>query len=638
MFTLATCLLAFLPTHSVLEPLYAGPTTLPVLTDEFEELSPFTAVRMNGEEYEVQFESRWYRLVELNGITASELEEHCKKVFGRKAEKRFAEDLVEVLDGLGFSQARTVDLVLVDLETQAEITRVAVEMTEANRRSVWQARNEAWNAPSRAFVAPAVIHRVTRDHPSHVKREFAALAEPLHFEGWASGKFISREDAMSDLDQLEWHIENEYSYRDMLGVDYRGALDAVRAGLNADVPVGALGMRLGQVLSLFGDGHTRVRGLSGLRPGGLLPVVFQDSQHGVLAIRPDRSGYLDDAFPYIDSIDGRSIEDWLELAASAVAAGSPQFIRRQSLQLMAFFNSLRVEAGDELTDATELSLRSKSGELSNHSIELTLSDPGFVDWPPVAPNRILKGNIGYLCVPDMSSEPQFLAGLVEAMESFRSTAGLIIDARGNGGGSRDALRTLLPYFLDPADGPRVVNIGAYRLRPDDPRGAPDGYLANRAMYPESAAHWSEGELEAIRSAKRRFRPDWKPDPELFSDWHYFVISPGGAYHYESPVVVLLDRGCFSATDIFLGAFSGVPGVTLMGTPSGGGSGRSNSSTLQKSGLRFRLSSMASFRPRGQRYDGVGVEPDIVVQPIASDHLQGGTDSVLEAALESLRKP
>ena len=610
------------------------PSVLRPASGDFEKLSPFTAVRVNGESYDVQFESSWYRLVELNGISAAEFYAHCKRVYGRRAEKRFTEDLVEVLDGLGHKNATAVSLVLDNIETGERVEREKVVMTEANRRLVWLSR-QGEPAP------PIVVKRVTRSHSSNVRPEHARLADPLSWQGWSSGKILTREQAMNDLDQLEWHIENEYSYREMLGVDYKGALDAIRAGLTVDLPLGAFAMRLGQALSLFGDGHTRVRGLGGLRPTGYLPVIFEDSPHGVLAIRPDRSGYLDDAFPIVDAIDGRSIEDWLELAAPSVSAGSPHFVRRQCLQLLAYFNSLRVEAGDELSSETQFLLRNESGEQSSHSVELTFSNPGFVAWPPVTPvtpNRILDGNIGYLRVPEMSSDPEFLTELAQAMESFRETAGLIIDVRENGGGSRDALRTLLPYILDPADGPRVVNIGAYRLRPGDPRNASDGYLSNRAMYPESSAHWSDAELKAIQSAKRRFRPDWKPDTNSFSDWHYLAISAGSQYHYEASVVVLLNGGCFSATDIFLGAFSGVPGVTLMGTSSGGGSGRSQSSTLQKSGLRFRLSSMASFRPKGRRYDGVGVEPDIVVEPIASDHLQDGTDSVLEAALERLRKP
>ena len=69
----------------------------------------------------------------------------------------------------------------------------------------------------------------------------------------------------------------------------------------------------------------------------------------------------------------------------------------------------------------------------------------------------------------------------------------------------------------------------------------------------------------------------------------------------------------------------------------GGKGHEPTRTyLAHSGFELRLSTMASFRPDGTHYDGIGVEPDRVVMPLPTDFLVGGTDSVLEAALDFLR--
>ncbi len=100
------------------------------------------------------------------------------------------------------------------------------------------------------------------------------------------------------------------------------------------------------------------------------------------------------------------------------------------------------------------------------------------------------------------------------------------------------------------------------------------------------------------------------------------------------VVVLMDDGCFSSTDIFLGAFAELPQVTLLGTASGGGSGRARSKRLAHGGVELRLSSMASFRPTS--YDGVGIAPDVVVLPGPTDFVLGGTDAMLEAAIRQLK--
>ncbi|MHC4137953.1 MAG: S41 family peptidase [Planctomycetota bacterium] len=108
-----------------------------------------------------------------------------------------------------------------------------------------------------------------------------------------------------------------------------------------------------------------------------------------------------------------------------------------------------------------------------------------------------------------------------------------------------------------------------------------------------------------------------------------------ASYYGRPVVVLMDVFCFSATDIFLGALDGLRNVTLLGVPSGGGSGRSQAVRLRHSGFDVRVSSMASFQPDGKLYDGNGVAPDVLVEPQATDWI-GRTDTMLEAALKRLR--
>ena len=109
-----------------------------------------------------------------------------------------------------------------------------------------------------------------------------------------------------------------------------------------------------------------------------------------------------------------------------------------------------------------------------------------------------------------------------------------------------------------------------------------------------------------------------------------------AYHYEKPVIVLTDAGCFSATDNFLGALKGEFHITLLGTTSGGGSGRMAEYTLPATRIPLTLCQMASFRANGDLFDGHGVAPDVVVETKPEDHLASGADSILAAALARLK--
>ncbi|MCP4614694.1 MAG: hypothetical protein GY845_38935 [Planctomycetes bacterium] len=71
-------------------------------------------------------------------------------------------------------------------------------------------------------------------------------------------------------------------------------------------------------------------------------------------------------------------------------------------------------------------------------------------------------------------------------------------------------------------------------------------------------------------------------------------------------------------------------------PSGGGSGCSRDYRLRNSHIRVHLSSMVSFQPNGKLYDGNGIQPDVIIEPIPIDFI-GKTDSLLDAAKNSSQR-
>ena len=147
--------------------------------------------------------------------------------------------------------------------------------------------------------------------------------------------------------------------------------------------------------------------------------------------------------------------------------------------------------------------------------------------------------------------------------------------------------------------------------------------------------FDERDRKAIAKFKADFQPQWNPPTDEFSQWHYMVFSKSvddPQFDYQKPVIILKDEYCFSATDIFLGAFKGWPNVTLVGQASGGGSARSESFQLPKSRISITCASMASFQPDGKLYDTNGIEPDIVVLRPPEYYLTGGDDVTLKKAI------
>jgi hypothetical protein len=492
-------------------------------------------------------------------------------------------------------------------------------------------------------------HRVCREHANTVAKEFEYLRRRFDFNPpWDSWQ--SRARAQEDLDELEWLLENRYSYLHLKGVDYKVALDSIRCSLGDGINRSLFGYQLSKFIALFGDGHSRVAS-SSVRLGsfcsGYPPFLIEESAGRLVAFKPDRSDFVDPDFPFIRAIDSVSVDKWLQAAELTVAKGSPQFIRYNTIRNLRYIEALRKELGLSESETVEVQLESADG-LSTRQLVLPIVDVGpiYGFWPrleneitsrqDIRPeSRILQSNIGYLRIVMMLAEPEFCDDLIEAMGRFRSTDGLIIDQRTNGGGSRTPLRVLLPFFMARSDLPHVVNVAAYRL---GTKNIKENFKA-RYLYPASSWRWSKVERDVIGRFAKMFKPEWTPPKDRFSQWHYFMVSPSKDeryYHYKKPVVILMDRGNFSACDIFLGAFKGWKNFTLMGQPSGGGSGCRKEYRLSNSGIGVRLSRMASFRPNGRLYDGNGIQPDIFVESVPTDFI-GKTDTVLDTAIKYISR-
>jgi C-terminal processing protease CtpA/Prc len=96
----------------------------------------------------------------------------------------------------------------------------------------------------------------------------------------------------------------------------------------------------------------------------------------------------------------------------------------------------------------------------------------------------------------------------------------------------------------------------------------------------------------------------------------------------------MNSKCFSATDIFLAGLKGMNNITLLGSPSGGGSGGSESFKLGSTPIQLTLSSMASFQSNGKLFDGNGVDPDKLLYHVP-EYFIGLHDNVLEEALKMI---
>ena len=186
--------------------------------------------------------------------------------------------------------------------------------------------------------------RPERAHPAEPKPEFKALCRD--FEHLASSPRIPRAKLEEDLDYLELRLENCYSYVDRRGIDYRGALDAVRASLAEETPIAVFALRTSMLFCLFGDAHTAFAlSVGSLLPRGYAPFNAGSRQGRIFVHSPGRTAFINPECPFLVKLDGVPIEKWLQAANPIIPQGSPQFVQDKQLESLLLINYLRRELG-----------------------------------------------------------------------------------------------------------------------------------------------------------------------------------------------------------------------------------------------------------------------------------------------------
>jgi len=584
-------------------------STLTALQD-WKRVAPYEGLRWNGDAAEVRVDDAWYELAAIDGVTTADLLRAARTRYGGKWEERFAEDIYEVMVGAGHEPGATVSLDLVDLATRAKVHRDGVSMDAAKRRELMRARREANSAARRPTDAAA-------------RRPQAPLA---------------RADAKADLAHLSAELRGGYSYWFRGGADFERRRAEIEAALPETTTVGRFARDVQELLALLGDGHTQLQDFDEQVPPGWLPFLVEAADGRFVALKPERDGFVDDAHRELVALDGRPLAEWLAAAARFAARGHEEFVRRESMRSLRRLALLREVLGLPAAPKVKVTLAAADGRRRELELDVAERKPVYGIWPRAKTHRLDDGT-GYLRIESMEKDPAFLARLGADLNAFANAPGLVIDVRGNGSGSQTALRELLPRLMRVDEPLAIVNVAARRVVAGEPADGPEGSLVDRFLFPATASTWSAEERAGVAAFLAKFRPSVALPARDFTAWHVMGVRAAlqvGAKRIAGPVVVLQDGGCFSATDVFLAALHGRSGVTTVGTISGGGSGRAQRLALPRSGLQLRASTMASFRPDGSAYDGVGIAPDVVVAPAAED-LVGRGDAQLDAARRELAK-
>jgi peptidase S41-like protein/tricorn protease-like protein len=222
--------------------------------------------------------------------------------------------------------------------------------------------------------------------------------------------------------------------------------------------------------------------------------------------------------------------------------------------------------------------------------------------------RELTPSVGYLRIESFEDGPKVVARVDRAFADLDGYGSLVIDLRGNGGGTLSAAMRLGDYIL-----PHAQPVGYFASR--------DGLTRRRARsidqldpsaLPVFAGYTSEDLAREMAGAGA------------------LMLTTGGRAPraYRGRVVVLIDEYCFSAGEALASVVKETRAATLVGRRTPGA--MLSASEVSVGGGWTLLLPVWDFRtPRGVRVEGRGVEPDIAVQERA------GEDADISAALKFL---
>lgn len=195
-------------------------------------------------------------------------------------------------------------------------------------------------------------------------------------------------------------------------------------------------------------------------------------------------------------------------------------------------------------------------------------------------SELLFGYISYGSFSNSIGNIPFIFAL------FEQADGIILDVRGNGGGSVENSNKLVSYFL------KEKTLVGYTSHKTGPR-----------------------------------RHDFsKPKP-------LYITPDEDASWTKKPLIILQDRSSYSATNDFLYKVNLADNAIRMGQVSGGGTGMPATSELPN-GWRVRYSAVKSYDHEMKQYEA-GLKPDIFVENESYLDNPGARDNILISAIIKL---
>ncbi len=343
------------------------------------------------------------------------------------------------------------------------------------------------------------------------------------------------------------------------------------------------------------DGHTVVYFSSGaFETPGFSPFTTVLLPEG-LYVRSVESRELADAGmrrgQKIVAVNGESPEVWaLRELKPYVCSSTPQWTLHEMFD---GYNFSRVRKGTPMV----LTLENTDG--SQFSLSHKVNEPQWDSSLGIRPElefKVVDKKIGLLTIPHFQNN-ETTAFFDSVFPRISQTDGLIIDLRGNGGGNSGYADHIARHLID---------------RPI----ATDRWITR--VYNPAFASWGLKE-------------------ETYSAQQDSMMPLDGIKPYLKPVVLLTDRGTFSAAEDFTALLKSAGRITQIGTATGGSTGNGVRVSLTGIGqIMANICSKHDVAPDGTEFVGIGLIPDVVIEESAKSYFDTKRDDLISAAIRHLK--
>ena len=338
-----------------------------------------------------------------------------------------------------------------------------------------------------------------------------------------------------------------------------------------------------EFLATLHNGHTMFLDMALVQQGGSLPFtarfvtgkwVITESQNP--EVKPG---------DVLESIDGRPFEQFFEEQRRFISASKDEWARH------AVFARLPGFAPYAQLFPVKFVAGFEGGR------QMTIDRRAAKPSPPIATEgRWLEpGKVAYIRIPSFMS-PEFEKRALELLREFRDAAALIVDVRGNMGGSTpgDLTEALMdrPYRWWTESTPMLLPFFRFQAS----RG---GWQYQPFDRPEFL--WRSREQQPPKDG------------------------------FKGNLALLVDGGCHSSCEDFTMPFKDNRRALIAGETTAGNTGQPYMLDLGD-GMTLMVGAKREMFPDGSRFEGVGIRPDLEIAPALEDIRQG-----LDAVLEAVRK-